>query len=217
MNELKEWIMTIAGTVLVLGIINMILPTGKTRKTTVIVSGFILMSVLLIPILNILGDLKNSGQVSIPAFLAEQERLQVVEGSNLYTEDQLALIAANYKAKLTEHINVKVMLIPGIAAADSSVVIEEDYYSEEFGKIEKIYISAWKGSNNQEKSETKSRLGKVKKIEKIIIDSSVFRIEKSHDEPPEDTINQELINIMKKEIKNEFLIDESLIIVEIKN
>ena len=116
MNELKEWIMTIAGTVLVLGIINMILPTGKTRKTTVIVSGFILMSVLLIPILNILGDLKNSGQVSIPAFLAEQERLQVVEGSNLYTEDQLALIAANYKAKLTEHINVKVMLIPGIAA-----------------------------------------------------------------------------------------------------
>lgn len=217
MNELKEWIMTIAGTVLVLGIINMILPTGKTKKTTVIVSGFILMSVLLIPILNILGDLKNSGQVSIPAFLAEQERRQVVEGSNLYTEDQLALIAANYKAKLTEHINVKVMLIPGIAAADSSVVIEEDYYSEEFGKIEKIYISAWKGSNNQEKSETKSRLGKVKKIEKIIIDSSVFRIEKSHDEPPEDTINQELINIMKKEIKNEFLIDESLIIVEIKN
>lgn len=217
MNELKEWIMTIAGTVLVLGIINMILPTGKTRKTTVIVSGFILMSVLLIPILNILGDLKNSGQVSIPAFLAEQERLQVVEGSNLYTEDQLALIAANYKAKLTEHINVKVMLIPGIAAADSSVVIEEDYYSEEFGKIEKIYISAWKGSNNQEKSETKSRLGKVKKIEKIIIDSSGFKIEESHDEPPEDTINQELINIMKKEIKNEFLIDESLIIVEIKN
>jgi stage III sporulation protein AF len=214
MIVLKEWIMTIAGAVIILGMIDMILPSGKTKKTVTIVSGFILTAILIMPLFRIVADLKSQTFFDFKGGAVEQDRSEILDNRDMYTEDQLAIIASNYKRKLVEHINSKVEAISGVGKANSTVIIKEDYTQNDFGTLEKIYVSAARGK--REDSKTTSKMGEVKRVEKIVIDTGGIRIEKSNDEPPVDQVKKELINEISEELQDEFMIDKTNIIVEIK-
>jgi len=215
MDWLKDWIKIVAGTVMTLTVIRMLLPAGKSRKAALTVAGFILLSVLLNPLFRLLGGLNGLAFPGLPAFLAEEDRQQLLEEAASYSQEQLAIIIENYKARLAGHINAFVKALPQIGEAESQVEVNEDYTGDKFGAIEKIFIKA-KKSEDGRSSGKKSSFEKVKKIEKITIDSRGISVKKTPgQEPEEGAAGRELAELIKRELSREFLIDESLITVEV--
>lgn len=214
MDALKDWIMTIAAVVITLGMVDLIVPAGRTKKTVRIVSGFILTAVLISPMFDFMGNISLENFIDFEKYDIQDQRAQIVDNKHLYNEEQLILISNSYKDKLSEYIIKKAEVIDGVKEAECVVVINEDYTNEQYGSIEQVYLSIVKG-DSESKDENKG-LGQVKRIEDIEINLDGIRVSRSNDEVPSDEENAELVKKIVNTVALDLNTDEQNIFVEIK-
>lgn len=162
---IKEWIINIIVLVLFIVLVEMIIPSGKTRKYINLVTGFILIIVIVNPIIK---QFKNG--ISLESFqLADSAQLQKMEiehDSSLYNKEQMKQITEVYRQKVIKQLEKSAKETEGVADAKADVIINEDYNSDNFGEIKRAYINITpKGSGSSEKP-----VGSVKRVRVEIVD-----------------------------------------------
>ena len=55
MDEIKSWVLNIAAVAVLMIILDLLMPEGKIRKFTQLLSGFIIMFVMINPVITIFG------------------------------------------------------------------------------------------------------------------------------------------------------------------
>jgi stage III sporulation protein AF len=135
----KSWIINIIALVLFILLIEIIIPSGKTRKYINLVTGFLLIIAVINPFIKVLR-----GGVSLEEFQlagsTELQKLEIKKSSELYKEQQMKQITSVYRQKVIKQLVKSAEETDGVAAAEADVIINEDYHSESFGEIKRAYI-----------------------------------------------------------------------------
>jgi len=200
---LKDWVINIVTLVMLIVFLELLVPSGKTKKFVNLVSGFILIIAIISPLLGVF----KSG-VDLKEFqLADKLTLSQMEleaSKNTYSDSQLAQITSTYKRRLVEDIEQSVSTVKGVGSVKAEIMVEEDSKSIEFGKIKRVLISV---SEKNDKEITP-----VLAIETI----KIGKDNKSNDSP---NLNekQSLNNVLSAEIKNKiskaFQVSEDIIAI----
>lgn len=217
MEMFKNWVISVAAVTVILGMVDMIVPKGRTKKTVTIVSGFILMAFLIQPLFNIVGALTPEKFLDMDAYELNDKRVQIQGNSSLYDEENLIIISNSYKDKLSEYIIKKAELIEGVKQAKCNVVINEDYTDQEYGTIDRIYLEVYKGSQETDNGERTPGLGKVKRIENIEISLDGIKISRSDKEIPVEEEDEALVSAIEEKIVESLEISKNVIQIEMKN
>lgn len=136
---LKEWIINIVTISIILILFEIIIPTGKIKKIINLVSGFILLIVIINPFIALKNQNYNlSKNVISDSFYIDKKEME--NSSKLLNETQIKQISKVYKDKLTKKIESETENIDGAKASKINIEINEDYKSDKFGEINKVYI-----------------------------------------------------------------------------
>lgn len=137
---IKDWIINIIALVLFIILLEIIIPSGKTRKYVNLVTGFILIIAIINPFIKLL-----KGGISLEAFQlagsSEVQRLEIEKNSKLYKKEQMKQITEVYRQKVIKQLERSAEETEGVAEAEADVIINEDYASENFGEIKRAYIN----------------------------------------------------------------------------
>ena len=139
MNELKNWVLNIATVSVLMVILDLLMPEGKMRKFTQLVSGFVIMFVMINPLLQLLnkgvevtsagwGDevyLLNSSFKYTTETLKEGQKEQVLD---LYRD----MLIADIENRLESHKQIN--------KVEVDVVLNENDTSDKYGEIRRLYI-----------------------------------------------------------------------------
>jgi len=139
MAFLEKWVFNIVVLALFVVLLEMLLPSGKTRKYVKLVSGIVLTIALISPVLEFLGkdfDFQEF-QIYSSNFM---DRKEIEEKSRMLSENQMKEIIELYRQKLIEQLVSSSEKLAGNNRVEADVIINEDYTSEEFGVIKRIYI-----------------------------------------------------------------------------
>lgn len=160
---LKNWIVNIVTVSIVLILFEIIIPAGKIKKLINLVSGFILIIAVINPFITLRNkDFKLSESTVSDSFYIDKKE---VENSKKVLEDkQMLQIASVYKSKLAAKIQDELEKLDGIEVSRIDVNINQDYNSEKFGEINKVYLELKKGKK-QSKSDEIQPVATVKKID----------------------------------------------------
>lgn len=158
---LKSWVMNIITLVMVIVLLEILVPSGKIKKFVDLVSGFILIIAIINPVLSAINkgvDLEEI-QISSSNFL---DKRAIETNSKILKDKQMKQIAQSYRSKLIQQIEESTAQIKGIGEVKADLIINEDYTSESFGEIKRVYISFRPAEEN-------SSVKPVAKIESVKI------------------------------------------------
>ncbi len=141
---IKNWMLNIVTLVLFFLLVEIMLPTGNTRKIVNLVAGFILLIAIIRPVTHVLGnDIKLSETYhSDSSFL---DRTEIMERSDELEEKQMEQVVELYRTKLISRIEAEACRIEGVNGALADVIINEDYESGEFGHVKRVYLELMTG------------------------------------------------------------------------
>lgn len=162
---LRDWVVSIVTLVIFLILIEIIVPSGKTRKFVNLVSGFVLMIALINPFLKLSKtdiDLKGF-QFSNSNYLSKKD---IEEKSKVMNNMQMKQISAVYRENIINQLEEGVKGVKGVSDAKADVIINEDYKSKTFGEVKRVYLFI-------RPEENKSTIKPVKKVEKVSIGGDV--------------------------------------------
>ncbi len=162
---LKNWSLNIVTIVLFIVLLEMLLPSGKMKKMINLVSGLILVIVLINPVLGLLEkgvDLKTY-QMANSNFI---DKTEIMVNSDVLKEEQTRQITNVYRNKIIDQLECMIKEVKGVFDVEADVIINEDYSSENFGEVKKVYIALKLGSNDENEG-----VKPVKKIEKIRVET----------------------------------------------
>ncbi len=162
---LREWIVGIVTLVIFLLLIEIIVPTGKTKKFVNLISGFVLMIALINPFLKFSKmdiDLK-SFQFSQSNYINKKD---IEQKSKVMNDKQMKQISAVYRENIIRQLEDGVKGVKGISDVKADVIINEDYKSQAFGEVKRVYLSI-------RPEESKDKVKPVKKVEKVSIGDDV--------------------------------------------
>ena len=140
MEEIKSWVLNIAAVAVLMIILDLLMPEGRIRKFTQLLSGFIIMFVMINPVITIFGKgvneswagfqdeafIWNSQIRNMSGSLQEEQSKQTLE---LYRK----MILADIKSRLKNHEQIK--------EVEVDIVLNENTKSEKFGEIRKLYLN----------------------------------------------------------------------------
>ncbi len=158
---LKSWVLNIVTLVVFILLLEIMIPSGKVRKFVNLLTGLILIMALISPVLDFLGrglDLKEF-QIADTRFL---DRKEIERKSSLLKEEQMKQTTELYRKKLIRQIEESIGKIDGVESIEADVIINEDYRSDSFGEIKRIYLYVKRG-------EKTDGIAPVTEIEKIRI------------------------------------------------
>ncbi|OPZ93625.1 MAG: Stage III sporulation protein AF (Spore_III_AF) [Firmicutes bacterium ADurb.Bin419] len=162
---LKNWSLNIVTIVIFIVLLEMLLPSGKMKKMINLVSGLILVIVLINPVLGILEkgvDLKTY-QMANSNFI---DKTEIMVNSEVLKEEQTRQITNVYRNKIIDQLECTIKEVKGVFDVKADVIINEDYSSENFGEVKKVYIALKLGSNDENEG-----VKPVKKIDKIRVET----------------------------------------------
>ncbi|GAE87649.1 stage III sporulation protein AF [Acetivibrio straminisolvens] len=136
---LKNWVLNIVTLVVFIMLIEMLIPSGKLKKIVNLVTGFILVIGLINPLLELIGrriDLTEF-QMAGSNYIDKKE---VKINSEVLEERQIRQITNVYREKIISQLKSITQDIEGIREAEADVIINEDYTSERFGEVKKVYL-----------------------------------------------------------------------------
>ncbi len=165
LDFLKDWIINIVTISLILILFEMIIPTGKIKKIINLVSGFILLIVIINPFI----ELKNQNYRLSETTISDSfyiDKKEVENSSKFLKENQIKQITSVYKKKLIAKIQKETENLEGVEISKADVEINEDYKSDNFGEIKKVYIELKK-----KELQTKKDLQDSQEIQHIKEDS----------------------------------------------
>jgi stage III sporulation protein AF len=156
---LKSWVMNIVTIVILIVLLEMILPSGKTKKFINLFTGFILIIAILNPFLGLVKkgvDFKGF-QIAESNFL---DKKQIEQDSKLLNDHQMESVTETYRKKIISQLEEEAKGVKGINIVNADVIIDEDYRSDKFGRIKRVYLTL---SANEDNSSIKP-VAKVKKV-----------------------------------------------------
>lgn len=202
MAFLEKWVFNIVVLTIFIVLLEMLIPSGKTRKYVKLISGFILTIALITPVLEFLGkdfDFQEF-QFSSSNFIDKKE---IEEKSKMMSENQMKEIIEVYRQKLIKQLESSSEKIAGKNRVEADVIINEDYTSTEFGAIKRVYIFV-------SKPEEDKGVKPVATVEKVDI---------SRSEPvagENDEVDPELKKSLEDEISRVFQVEQENIVVSLK-
>lgn len=165
LDFLKDWIINIVTISLILILFEMIIPTGKTKKIINLVSGFILLIVIINPFIALKNQNYSLSETTISdSFYIDKKEIE--NSSKFLRENQIKQITSVYKKKLIAKIQKETENLEGVELSKTDVEINEDYKSDNFGEIKKVYIELKK-----KELQTKKDLQESQEIQHIKEDS----------------------------------------------
>lgn len=137
----KDWTVNIVMLVLFIVIIEMLLPKGKMKKYVNLLTGTILIIVIIDPITGLFGkDFDFSASQTAAA--SNIDKKEITNASKLLEEEQVKQTIELYRSRIIEQIVQSAKEVDGVKDAEADIIINEDYDSEYFGEIKRIYINA---------------------------------------------------------------------------
>lgn len=137
---IKSWVLNIVTLVMLIVLLELIVPSGKTKKFVNLVSGFILIIAIISPVLGVFKNGVDLRQLQINNKMAI-EKTELQASNSIYSDKQMQQITQSYKRKLIKDIESSVSNIGGVGSVKGDVIIEENSKSSEFGKIQRIVLT----------------------------------------------------------------------------
>ncbi|MCX8129022.1 MAG: stage III sporulation protein AF [Clostridia bacterium] len=145
---IRSWVFNVVTLVIFIVLIEILTPSGKTKKFISLVSGFILLVAILNPLLGIFDkgvDLKDI-RISDSNFIDKQE---IETSSKILNESQTKQIIKAYRKKLIGQLEDCTADIKGVSGVKADVLINEDINSKSFGEIKRAYFVLVPGEKNE--------------------------------------------------------------------
>lgn len=184
---LRNWVVNIVTLVVFVMLIEMMLPSGKVKKIVNLVTGFILVIGLINPVLELFEkeiDLKEF-QLTGSNYIDKKE---VMINSEVLEERQIRQITNAYREKIIAQLKSVAKDIKEVKEAEADVIINEDYTSERFGEVKKVYLYL----SLEDESEQVKHILEVKRV-KVDIGQSVDNSDnKGLEKQPDEKIRREL-------------------------
>jgi len=136
---LKNWVLNIATIAILLVLIEILIPSGKTKKLVNLISGFVLLTTIIQPVfklmwrgndLNWINEMNNS--------FDSISNIDVTKGE--FREEQIRQIIKVYRKRLVDQIAEIATEIEGVKGAKADIILNEDFNSKKFGEIKRVYI-----------------------------------------------------------------------------
>ena len=136
---LKDWVVNIVTVAIFIVIFEMIIPSGKMKKIVNLITGFILMITLITPVLKVVGKevVLKEFQMANSNYIDKKE---ITANSKTMEEDQIKQTINVYRSKLIDQLILMAKSIDGVGDAKADIMINEDYTSEKFGEIKRVYL-----------------------------------------------------------------------------
>ncbi len=140
MEEIKSWVINIAAVVVLMIILDLLMPEGRIRKFTQLLSGFIIMFIMINPVASIFGKGVNESWAGLwdEAFLWNSQ-IQNMSGS--LQEEQTKQTLELYRKMILADIKSRLKSYEQIKEAEVEIVLNENTKSEKFGEIRKLYLN----------------------------------------------------------------------------
>ncbi|HHV28600.1 stage III sporulation protein AF [Acetivibrio mesophilus] len=197
---LKNWVLNVVTLVVFIMLIEMLIPSGKTKKIVNLVTGFILVIGLINPLLKLVGSGIALGEFQM-AGSNYIDKKEVMINSEVLEEKQIRQITNVYREKIIAQLKSITQNIEGIKDAKADIIINEDYTSERFGEVKKVYLYL----SLEDEDEGIKRVLSVKKVEIDLGQSE--DIEQQHEKQLDEKIRFELedkvarlLNVQKEDI-----------------
>lgn len=157
----RSWVINIVTLVIFLLILEMLLPSGKIKKFVNLISGFILMIALINPVLGLINKDIDLRSFHFSESVA-MDKKEMQEKSEILNRKQMKQTAEVYRSKIIGQIEDSVKEIKGVYGVKADIIINEDYKSEKFGEIKRVYLGI-------KPDEVKGTVQPVQKVEKIVV------------------------------------------------
>lgn len=140
MEEIKSWAVNIAAVAVLMIILDLIMPEGRIRKFTQLLTGFVLMFVMINPVLGLFGK-------GVPASFAgwSDESLllssQVKSMTGSLQDERKKQTLELYRRMLLADIQNRLVGHEQIHEAEVDAVLNENMDSENYGQIRRLFIN----------------------------------------------------------------------------
>lgn len=139
---LKNWALSIVTLVLFLLLVEIMMPSGSTKKFVNLVAGFILMLAIIRPVTELFTkDIRISETFYIDSSFLD--RSEISRRSSKLEDEQRQQVLNLYRERLLERIEQAVMETEGVGKARADVIINEDYESGRFGEVKRVYLELY--------------------------------------------------------------------------
>lgn len=140
MEEVKSWVLNIAAVAVLMIILELLMPEGRIRKFTQLLSGFVIMFVMINPITTLFGKGVDESWFGLrdEAFLWNS---QIRNMSENLREDQSRQTLELYRKMILSDIKSRLLSFKQIKEAEVDMVLNENIESEKFGEIRKLYLN----------------------------------------------------------------------------
>ncbi len=187
MDEIKSWVLNIAAVAVLMVILDLVMPEGRIKKFTQLLTGFIIMFVMINPVLELFG---KGTSASFAGWKDEtfmwNNQVQQIAGN--YKEEQTRQTLELYREMLLADIRSRLINHEKIGDVKVDVVLNENTASGKFGEIRKLYINL-----------------------------SLAAFGESMSEKEKENIRSQCIKEIKKELQQVFLLGENDIHIQISN
>jgi stage III sporulation protein AF len=158
---LKGWVLNIITLVMFIVLLEILLPSGKLKKIINLVSGFILIVAIVKPFGSFFNSkiTLNEFQIINSNFIDKKE---LEYSSRIIEEKQKQQVTEIYRKKLINSIEERLKNVKKITDVEADIVIDENYMSENFGEIKKVFV---KFKLVEEHSNNGSNFFEIKRIE----------------------------------------------------
>jgi len=161
---LRNWVLNIVTLVIFIVLIEIMLPSGRVKKFINLVSGFILIIAIINPFLGLINKNVNLAELQVTSSNL-LDRSEIEADSKILKEDQMKQTVELYKEKIISQAEESAREVKGVADAKADVIINEDYTSDTFGEIKRIFLSLRMDDVNQ-------GVKPVSRIEKVEVSGS---------------------------------------------
>lgn len=142
---LKSWILNIATIAVLLILIEILIPSGKTKKLVNLVSGFILLITIIQPFLkflwksnelNWINELNWSNEIN--SSFNSLANIDITKEE--FREEQVKQIIRVYKKRIEGQIKEIAKEVEGVENVEADIILNEDFSSQRFGEIKRVYV-----------------------------------------------------------------------------
>lgn len=203
MDSLRQWIINITAVAIFIVILEIMLPSGRMKKMVNLISGFVLIITIIYPLGNVIsqGAKMTSGFFENSMnFDKKQVQNQQQNAGDAMKKEQVNQILQLYREKVINHIKESAKKIKGVGEVNADITFVDDYSSENFGQLKRIYIYV---TPEKKGSEDNS----IKAVEKVQIGKEANASKK------EVALDPEIVSKLQLELSGIFNIDKGDIIV----
>lgn len=137
---LKNWVLNIVTLTVFIMLIEILVPSGKMKRVVNLVTGLILVIALINPVLGLFskGINLNEFQITDSNYIDKRE---IMINSEILKENQIKQITNVYRKKVINQLESITKEVKGVGDVNADVIINEDYTSENFGEVKKVYLT----------------------------------------------------------------------------